>query len=512
MSYLKTKNTLVFFSLFFFLLFLFSTKQGPLPYFFKKLGEPTPSASRSPSDTKKAEALLADFIKTIHDPKLFNPSTAESVVERFTQQAYELSGEDLMPTQNSAEDNTNSKEAFVQRAQVLLKQVYELRGFLREKQKDFESKWLAGEVKEKLVAFRRAQLYLRYTEDTIIQRWDFISPLKRSGKYFGGDFPLTITTDNKKIDYKAGDVFVVRGASFISATIARSLDVPSNLSHLAMIAETESGELRVVESLLETGVIDYPLDHYLDFEPLPRVALYRYKDAKIAREAALELWKIRNEAVAKNTPFDLRMNVDEHSEIYCSEAVMMAYESAFKKLNLKEKNLPLHRSSFYEIVKTKLFKDMDMASMTTSFAPADMDYDTRFSLIAEHRDLDLLSRSRRFDVTMSYLFKKFKRGDFYYGDPFSDTFATIGYLARRLGFLKDTVPGVMGYSALLAMNQHKTNVDYLVEYLDQKETEKEKQLGRPLSYREVEILLEERCEPNKCAMRPEDVQGYIKND
>jgi hypothetical protein len=488
-KFLATLTSLLLFNFLIIGLFYFIKPQNSL---LNSSSATISSKTRKPADFNDVVKSLEEIFKISQDPARFNSQNAAYVINQFADRAYAISGDDLNPK------TEQEKIEFVEKADYLTKNLFALRLRLREKQKNFEPSWSAEEKIKAIEAFRRAQLYIRYAEDTVIDRWDQIKKFNRSGKYFGGDYPLKLVAPNQKMEFRAGDVFLVRGKSFVSATIARSGDVATNMSHTAMIAMTPSGELRVVESLLETGLVDYSLDHYLDFEHLPRAVLYRFKDQKLAKEAALKLWELREDARKKYIPFDIGMNVDEHSRVYCAEAVAMAFDRASNG----EVKIPLHRMSFFKMQKTDFFDSIGMKGVLTSFAPIDVDMDHRFDLIAEHRDLDLLPESRRFDVALSYIFDKFKAGEIYYGNPFSNIESTVGYLARRLGFFKETISPDMSYKALLAMNYHRGTINNLVKTIGQVEETRSLELNRSLSYSELEEIVKAQCEPNRCTLKP----------
>lgn len=110
-----------------------------------------------------------------------------------------------------------------------------------------------------------------------------------------------------------------------------------------------------------------------------------------------------------------------------------------------------------------------------SFAPADVEVDPTFELIAEYRDIEMLAESRRFDVVLSILFAKFKEGFTYRPD------IAAGFQAVAAIFARDLVAALM-------------------EELKELEEETSLRLRRPLSYIELEELFEKAC-AGKCVER-----------
>lgn len=444
---------------------------------------------RDPSSFTEVVEVIDQAALDIENPRVFNPRTAARYINQIADRAYDLNSGDFIP-----KDETETS-TFLARGDLLAKKMFAMRLRLNERLRSFEKSkmWSARDTSEAVDAFRRAQLYLRYAEDYVIDWRNHLSPLKSSATFFESEGSLSLVnpefvTEAGAFDFKAGDVVLVRGASFLSATIARIGDVPSNMSHIAMIAETETGELRVVEALLEKSIVSYPLENYLKLEPLPRAAIYRFRDPKMAKLAGQELWKLFLEQTKNPTPFDIYMNPDEHSKIYCAEAMLIAYERA----SGGKVKIPRYRTNFSKAIKTDFAKGVGMTT-PSSFAPADIDVDTRFDLVAEHRDLAMLSESRRFDVTLSKLFSKFQEGFTYKNDTGASLNATLGIIARKFGFKKDVIPEGIKYSELMTLIRHKNLVTSLMGELAVAEKTAVQQNGRPLSYRELETLFDKIC-------------------
>jgi hypothetical protein len=450
----------------------------------------TGRAEREPANYGAVVQELQQLILQVRDPRAFRADTATSIIHQFADRAYALNADQYLPLAET------DRLDFIQRADQLVKDLFETRLLLREKQRVFEAQWSAAERESAVDAFRRAHLYLRYAEDHAIELLNRERRWAPNPTYFSGGFPRTLTTTGGAPDFKPGDVFLVRGGSFVSATIARSGDAVTNMSHLAMIGVNEAGELRVVESLLEKGLVEYSLEDYLKTEPLPRVAIYRFRDQAVAEQAAREVWSLYRESEVRPIPFDVSMDVHDHSKVYCAEAVAIAYKRAGEKLR-RSIQLPSTMTSFRGARQTVFFQEVGM-NIERSFAPADLDVDTRFDLIGEHRDLSLLAKSRRFDVVLSILFDRFKQGYTYRPDPTANLEGTFGFLARRLGFFKDKIAQDLPLRAVVAFVRHRNLVDHLVEQLRIAEEAQQARLGRPLAYRELEALLDQYCRESAC--------------
>ncbi|MCK9911175.1 hypothetical protein MXD81_18640, partial [Microbacteriaceae bacterium K1510] len=87
------------------------------------------------------------------------------------------------------------------------------------------------------------------------------------------------------IDFRSGDLLLMRGMHHNSAAIARIGDVDSQFSHLAIIHTDADGKHWVVEALIEAGAVINPLSDTLQ-HGLGRCVLFRHRDPQLAARAA----------------------------------------------------------------------------------------------------------------------------------------------------------------------------------------------------------------------------------
>lgn len=449
-----------------------------------------PSSEREPSSYSAISDAVRKLARDIEDPKTFNPQTAPLYLNTLAAQAYQLGGFDFIP-RGEAES-----KRFATEANEIANTMFRIRVRLSEKLGEFERVGHMSEAETTAVveALRRAHLYLRYSEDYVIQWLDRISRLESRDEFFKGDGPLTLVNPafqgpDGRFQFKSGDIILVRGASFFSATIARISDIPTNLSHSATIVETETGELRVVEALLEKNMVSYSLHEYLSLERLPRAAIYRNEDDELARRSGAALWKFYQSQLANPIPFDIVMNSEDHSKIFCFEASGLGYELGSNGAV----RIPRYQSTMRQVAQTDFAKQVGLTVDHLS-APADLDVDSRFRLVAEHRDLRLLDDSRRYDVVVSKLFELFRKGFTYKTDVKASLYAVVGVFARKFGLMKSTVPEGIRLGQFAALIRHKNLVTSLMEQLGSSE-QKEIALrgGVPLSYRESEALFDRVC-------------------
>lgn len=447
---------------------------------------------RAPSSFSDVSLAIDRMSQDISNPTVFNASTAAAYINALADRAYQLNSWDFIPSSDS------ETRDFLIRAESMVNRMFRMRVDLMDRLETFEKsgEWTASQRADAVTAFRRAHLYVRYAEDYAVEWLHRLRPLKTSSVFFKGEGVLSLPSaaagdsglPARDFQYRAGDVILVRGNSFFSATIARIGDMPTSMSHIAMVAEASDGKLRVVEALLEKGMVSYLLEDYLKFEPLPRAAIYRLQDPALARKSGVELWKLYQENLKAPVPFDTLMNPNDHSKIYCAELMSMAIERASQGLVL----IPRYQTTFSKSLKTEFFQSMGITA-AQSFAPADIDVDTRFRLVREHRDLSLLGESRRYDVVVSRLFEMFQEGFMYRSDMSARVDAVKAVFARSFGFLKDQVPADASVATMAGLIRHKNLVVELMEDLAVAEKKAVEKSGRPLSYRETESLFNELC-------------------
>lgn len=454
-----------------------------------------------PSRYDIVKSALARLEEDVANPKVFRAETAAAYIHQLADSAYAMRGDFYTPSG----ENENSR--FLEEADQTAQQIFDIRLNLNRRLKDF------GNLDEATVtAFRRAHLYLSYAADSLIARRDFLRPVtvlpdRKAGGFFSYEGPRTLVNrsvfPDGRVHLQAGDLILVRGASFISATIARIGDMATNMSHIAMVAEAPDGRLKVVEALMEQNVVAYELQEYLDLERLPRVAVYRASSPtaeKYAQAAGRELWNLYEDSRTNPSHyhFDLQMNLHDNGKIFCAKLARLAWERASRG----EVVVPAYLTSFAEALKTDFAKGIQMQA-GKSFAPADVEVDPAFEMIAEYRDVEMLKESRRFDVVLSVLFEKFKQGFTYRPDVAAGFQAVAAIFARDLGFDIKQIPKDAKVETMATLIRHRDLVMGLMSELEELETKASRQLGRPLSYGELEELFEKAC-AGKCVERRAD--------
>jgi hypothetical protein len=353
-------------------------------------------------------------------------------------------------------------------------------------------------------ALRNALRLARYASDMLGElniRYARLGPDEKTLRGFSGRHHNTFVNPafetGSDLDFRAGDVLLMRGMHHNSAAIARIGDVDSQFSHLAIIHTDENGKHWVVEALIEEGSVINPLDYTLA-HGLGRCVLFRHKDAGLAARAAANIHHVVQHSLSrggKHIWYDFTMEMNGETELFCSKLVRKAYALASNG----EVMLPTFATRFD--MKNRDFLDRIGVTALETFAPADIELEPDLDLVAEWQDYRVTSRLRLQDLLMDRLFLWMDE----HGYRFKEDLPVrlIGLFGRMSGRLSDRaknlisevvpkVPPNMQRSTIMAVAMlHKTAEPLLAE-LEALERRSVDRTGRPLHARDVFGHLEAR--------------------
>jgi len=356
---------------------------------------------------------------------------------------------------------------------------------------------LAGQT-----ALRNALRIARYATDMLGElniRYAQLGPDEKTLRGFTGQGLNTLVNpafdEGRDIDFRSGDLLLMRGMHHNSAAIARIGDVDSQFSHLAIIHTDAGGKHWVVEALIEEGAVINPLSHTLQ-HGLGRCVVFRHRDAQIAARAAARI----NDMVSRsNAPggrhiwYDFTMELAGEKELFCSKLVRKAYALATDQSYL----LPTFTTRFD--MKNRDFIDRIGVTAHETFAPADIELEPSFDVVAEWQDYRVTSRLRLQDLLMDRLFLWMDEHDYRFREDLPiKLIGVLGQLSGQLStrakdLMAEVVPKVppnMSRSTIQAVAMlHKTAEPLLAE-LQALERRSIDRTGRPLHAREVYDFLE----------------------
>lgn len=437
------------------------------------------------SSVNQIYKMLTQIENDLNDPQLFNRDTAISYIKNLTESAYNLDTKDIYP-------NTPEEQAYFAETRVdWMKKLFNIQNLLRKKMFAFHSQSPLNQLQ--IAAFRNGNMYLSYAQDFVLMEWSQSQDLNPHQKMFSADFPITLKNPElQNFNLQPGDVILVRGGSFVSATIARSGDYLSNYSHVAMVVQDPQGSLSVAEALMEEGLIVYTLDKYLSLEKLSRAMVLRPKNTQDGKAAALEGFKIIDADLKSPVKkmFDMLMNPDQHDKIYCFELVRMAYLRATNgKINLPTFPMSFKKSlagnSFYRGLGNKL---------EVGAAPDDVFFQPEFDIVMIQRDVSQLKKDWAFDVAMSSIFEFIKDSYEYKKNVKTSLIATLAhFLKNDLKIdIKKIPPGITSEAVELIL-LHKSIATDLQTHLMQAMNSSPK----PMAYKDLEQKAKMYLESNK---------------
>ncbi len=297
------------------------------------------------------------------------------------------------------------------------------------------------------------------------------------------------------LDFRSGDLLLMRGMHHNSAAIARIGDVDSQFSHLAIVHTDENGKHWVVEALIEAGAVINPLAETLQ-HGLGRCVLFRHRDPQLAARAAALIHDVIGRSLGKpgsHIWYDFTMELGGDAELFCSKLVRNAYRMASNQQYL----LPTFTTRFD--MKNRDFVDRIGVTAKETFAPADIELEPGFDLVAEWQDYRVTSRLRLQDLLMDRLFLWMELYDYRFKEDLP--IKLIGYLGQLSGKLStrakdliaDVVPKVppnMTRATIQAVAMLHRTAEPLLAELQQLERRSIDRSGRPMHAREVYDFLE----------------------
>lgn len=426
--------------------------------------------------------LLAKIEKDLEDPNVFNRETAITYIKNLTEGGYNLATQDLYPVTDA------ERARFAETRSDWMDRLFRIQLLLRSKMFELHAhKPLTNEL---IAAFRNGNLYLSYAQDFVLMEWATTQDLKTKQNMFDAEFPVTTKNPKfKKTTIEPGDIILVRGDSFISATIARSGDYVTNYSHVAMVIQDPSGKISVAEALLEKNLIMYSLDQYLSLEKLSRAVILRPKSPEAGKAAALVAYKIVDDDLKApiRKVFDMMMNPTSEDKIYCFELVKLAYQSV-------KIEMPTFPMTFKKVSAGNSFYKGMGSNIVVGAAPDDAYFQPEFDVVAVQRDISKIKSDWAFDIAASAIIDYTNNRYQYKKSLLNTTLAKIALFVQDELKIKisGVPPGVPAESIALLM-QHKAIMTALQADL-MKAMNKD---PRPLAYKELEAQAYAWLETNK---------------
>lgn len=351
-----------------------------------------------------------------------------------------------------------------------LKLLFQVQLMVRKKQKELSRQ---GKLSfECLQNIRRSTRYVRFMEDMLIE-WliERKKVTQFSNDILSGEFPQLMKSVDKQ-DFQIGDLFLIRGKSYVSGMIARIGDTELQFSHLAVLGLNDKDEKVIVEALIPYGTRISPFETWLK-QKEARVVHFRFHDADTAKKAGKAAFELASGFISKhghNIPYDFKMSSLDADTIFCAELIENAYLTASNSNVL----LPENKSMTTKFKSTPFLKNMSIESSEV-FTPGDIEFDSRFDLLGEYRylgkyddsdSIPLLRKIRMQDAIIQSIYNWTIMDNYQFVDSWKINTKTILAKAfRYIGFLKDRMPTHMPYSSLKTVIQFEDTSHILEAHL-----------------------------------------------
>ena len=375
---------------------------------------------------------------------------------------------------------------------------------------------------------RQAFRQIRFVEDYLSElaiNVEGVDPTKIEKFFEGEPVPMrerpAFYLDQRRVsavptEPRAGDVFVTRGVSFLSAMIARLGSNPSQFSHIVYLAETDGpklGEpkdqkvrerLSTIESYVGKGVDFYDFNFALKNENA-RILWLRPRDEVLAAKTAKETSELVRSRIdsGNKIKYDYRLDFTDRKTLSCAEVAQYGFErSSNGKLLIPEFPSELNPSN--QLVQ------LIGAPGGKTFSPGDLENDSRFMLMGDFHDLRITRDSRQKDAVLTKIVEWMDRDGYKLQKTLKSRAATpiwvlrktplwpLVNLALKLDLSKEVPPRMMRTLILVS----KVG-EIMLEAAQAADKEFESKAGVPMTYKQLYDSLEK--------FRSADAQVYLSN-
>ncbi|WP_413578156.1 YiiX/YebB-like N1pC/P60 family cysteine hydrolase [Bdellovibrio sp. HCB290] len=399
---------------------------------------------------------LEQVNKDLNNSQVFNPQTCPEYINKVTDYLF------IQPANHFIPQTPEDIQSFKEHGTEMVQGVFMVRVKLNELLQRF-----AGEKNLSatcILKMREGMQYARFTEEYLI---DWLVQNKvvafKESPILGGEAPFLLrNTKYAAVNIEPGDVLLIRGKSYVSAMIARIGDEEGNFSHMAIVGENDKGDLFIVESLIQYGVVTTPLEKWRQTADA-RVALYRQSDIDLAHKAARYAYQWSQNP----EEYDFAMDDANYDKVFCAEVIKIAYDKASEGQVI----LPAYRSHVSKFKGGDYPKSLGVTS-DNLFAPYDIEVDPRFDLVAEWKHFPLLRQVRMQDSVFQSIYAWMPALNYkFYSNWWITTQAYVGKGIRYLGFMSDEFPTYMPIQTMESVLQFETVSKALEKNLEEKESQ-----------------------------------------
>ena len=321
---------------------------------------------------------------------------------------------------------------------------------------------------------------------------------KESGVFEGGEPSLLVNPEfGNKLQLKSGDLLLSRGDAFVSGAIARIGDTDGNFSHAALVyIDPKDGKSYTIEAHIEKGTVLRPLEEYLK-DGKSRSIVFRQKDSELGKRAAQAMVD-RVRSTKKNIPYDFGMmlegetpkGADVYGGLSCTKVARQAYKLG------SDGNFMVPRYPTGVHMKNENFLKSIGFKAHETFAPSDLEVDSRFDEVAEWRNFGKTEKSRMTDAVLTRVYDMMeKRGYLLEGTNATAMLSGVAYVVRHTPLLKRTLeekfPENMPRSTINAMMALDATAKPMLNALTQANEERKRATGFAMTANEMAGFLDQ---------------------
>lgn len=252
---------------------------------------------------------------------------------------------------------------------------------------------------------RRSIVALRFLEEYTAK----VSGFEDEVDVFKGAEPyLLINPKFKEFKLQTGDILISRGNAVVSAAIAQIGEQDGHFSHAALIyIEPDTKKVYAIEAHIEIGSDVEPIEKGYLTDGKVRAIVYRQKDPVLAYKAARIAYEtvLAGKKNKKPILYNFAMNLDDESQLFCSQIPYMAYKYASGGQFIMGRD---YMTTFG--MKNKTFINNIGVNVSKTFSPSDTELDHQLELVAEWRDLGRAHQTHRKDVVVNRIYQWMEEG------------------------------------------------------------------------------------------------------
>ena len=314
-------------------------------------------------------------------------------------------------------------------------------------------------------------------------------------------------------DLQSGDIILTRGSAFTSAAIARIGTNDTQFSHLSFvyINSDEKEKVYTVEAHIEIGSVVAPIATHIQ-QKNSRTVVYRYEDPKLAHAAAAYMFDLVKTASdnGKNIEYNFSMQYKDNSRLFCSQVI---YEGFFQASD-QSLDVPRYKSQFNKglipfLNLLQIPATLENIDEMETFSPGDIEFDDRFTLVAEWSDPKQLRDSRVKDAILTKMFSWMDNEKYHIHPPLGvRVMSRVIWLLRRTPLLQKLVEKKLPLNMTVDQLHIFITLDKIGKVLKTKISTVQDAQKNSLSIKEIFDLLEDFKESDKKAQKPQFHQWF----